>query len=202
MSRILKILGVLALALLVLAVPGADPVVPAAPERGVDFTWDQDAYWTSLEQQFVATRGQGCAAVEPGGREELLAVRQMLGRLTAEELPPDAVVFDSVEQRFFELAPLVAACAELAEPYASLQMFLRDVIKDQSRHWAMSSPAARERAYRLLYGSRLAVKIIKNLECSELADRQYQGDKQHDAGKKGAGDKSQLFWISPSGINT
>lgn len=160
MSRILKILGVLALALLLLAVPGADPVVPAAPERGVDFTWDQDGYWTSLEQQFVATRGQGCEAVEPGGSEELLAVRQMLGRLTAEELPPDAVVFDSIEQRFFELAPRVAACAELAEPYASLQMFLRDVIKDQSRHWAMSSPAARERAYRLLYGSRLAVEEV------------------------------------------
>lgn len=160
MRRIVKILGVLALALLLLAVPGADPVVPAAPERGVDFTWDQDGYWTSLEQRFVATRGQGCEAVEPGGSQELTAMRQALGRLTPEELSPDAVVFDSIETRFFDLAPLVATCGDLAEGYASLQMFLRDVIKDQSRHWDMSSPAARQRAYRLLYGSRLAVEEV------------------------------------------
>lgn len=91
--------------------------------------------------------------VEPGGSAELLAVRQALGRLTDSELPPDAMVFDAIEARFFELAPLAAACGDLAEGYASLQMFLRDVIKDQSRHWDMGRAAARERSYRLLYGS-------------------------------------------------
>jgi hypothetical protein len=160
MSRILKVLGVLALALLLLAVPGADPVVPEAPERGVDFTWSQDAYWQELEQRFTVARDRGCEAVEPGGSAELLAVRQALGGLTDSALPPHAVVFDSIETRFFELAPLAAACGDLAEGYASLQMFLRDVIKDQSRHWDMSSAAARERAYRLLYGSRLAVEEV------------------------------------------
>ncbi len=160
MSRVLKILGVLALALLLLSVPGGEPVVPKAPERGVDFAWSQDAYWEELEQRFTAARGRGCEAVEPGGSAELLALRRALGGLTASELPPDAVVFDSIETRFFELAPLVAACGDLAARYAGLQMFLRDVIKDQSRHWDMSSAAARERAYRLLYGSRLAVEEV------------------------------------------
>lgn len=160
MSRILKVLGVLALALLLLAMPGRDPEVPPAPERGVEFAWSQDAYWEELAQRFMAARGRGCDAVEAGGSAELLAVRRALGGLTASRLPPDAVVFDSIETRFFELAPLVAACGELAEGYASLQVFLRDVIKDQSRHWDMASAPARQRAYRLLYGSRLAVEEV------------------------------------------
>lgn len=50
MTRILKVFGVLAVALLLLAVPGADPVVSEAPERGVDFAWSQDTDWEELEQ--------------------------------------------------------------------------------------------------------------------------------------------------------
>ncbi len=143
-----------------LAIPAPEPALPPTPERGISFAWNRDAYWSELEQQFVAVRGQGCATVAPQGESELLEVWRHLGRLTDGQHPPGAVVFDSIEHRFFGLGPLVAACGDLAPGYASLQGFLRDVVKDQSRHWDMTSTAARERIYRMLYGSRLALEEV------------------------------------------
>lgn len=158
--KLLKVLAVAAAALLLLAVPGPGPGVPAAPERGMAFAWDRDAYWARLEAEFVALREADCAAVSAEGLREMRSLHERLELLAAEPLPPEAGAFDQLEAEYFELAPRAAACAELAPAYLELQGRLREAVKARSRQWDVTSAPARERLYRLLYGSRLAAEEV------------------------------------------
>lgn len=160
MTRLLRVLLVLLGALLLLAVPGPTPPVPEAPTRGGAFVWNQDAYWQALEARYDAVRLDGCGAVQPAARAELEALAGHLEELATESLAPEAPAFDSLERRFFDLAPAVTLCADLIAAYAALQGNLRETIKRQSRGWDMAAANARERLYRLLYGSRLAVEEV------------------------------------------
>src|SRR5881296_1256971 len=47
---------------LLLAIPGAEPFVAPAPERGRGFAWNQDTLWRSLETTYVHTGLAGCRA--------------------------------------------------------------------------------------------------------------------------------------------
>src|SRR5947208_15890174 len=64
----------------------------------------------------------------------------------------DAVALDSLEARFFALAPLVAACPRHLRDYVRLSGRLREAIKWQSRGWDVASAGARARLYRSLDG--------------------------------------------------
>ena len=56
--------GAAAALFLLLAIP-VPPRWPApAPGGGAAFVWDRDAYWSTLEQQFLSARATECAAVE------------------------------------------------------------------------------------------------------------------------------------------
>src|SRR5204863_297973 len=73
-------------------------------------------------------------------------------------MPSDAAALDSVERRFFALAPLVAACPRYLRDYVRLSGRLREAIKWQSRRWDVAGDGARVRLYRSLYGFRGAVE--------------------------------------------
>src|SRR6266550_257352 len=126
---------------LLLAIPGAEPFVAPAPERGRGFAWNQDTLWRSLETTYVET---GLAVTAE--------------RLERAPMPSDAAALDSVERRFFALAPLVAACPRYLRDYVRLSGRLREAIKWQSRRWDVAGDGARVRLYRSLYGFRGAVE--------------------------------------------
>src|SRR5439155_510437 len=79
-------------------------------------------------------------------------------RLGRAPVPSDAAALDSVERRFFALAPLVAACPRYLRDYVRLSGRLREAIKWQSRRWDVAGDGARVRLYRSLYGFRGAVE--------------------------------------------
>ena len=87
-------------------------------------------------------------------------MRRTADRLSRTPIDPTSTALDSLEQGFFELGPLVAACPRGLESYVLLSGRLRDEIKWQSRHWDVSSEDARARLYRSLYGFRAAVEEV------------------------------------------
>jgi hypothetical protein len=82
----------------------------------------------------------------------------LLDTLTNTVVMPADPRLDTLEGAFFALAPVVAACPARLREYVTLSGRLRDVIKDQSRHWDANDLPSRQRHYRLLYGSRAAVE--------------------------------------------
>jgi len=146
--------------LLVLSVPGPEPPVAPAPPRGGGFAWNQDVYWRSLETTYVHARAAGCETAVPAAARELSALNAWADLLLRTRLAPDAVALDTLERRFFRLAPLVAACPRDLRAYVRLSGRLRDAVKWQSRRWDVAAQAARARLYRSLYGFRGAVEEV------------------------------------------
>lgn len=156
--RFVAVFATLALVLL-LTLPGPEPPVAPAPPRGGGFAWNQDAFWRSLDTTYVHARG-GCETAAPSAARELTALNTSADRLLRSPVAPDAAVLDTLERRFFRLAPLVAACPRDLRAYVQLSGRLRDAIKWQSRRWDVAGEAARARLYRSLYGFRGAVEEV------------------------------------------
>src|SRR3989442_836403 len=160
MKTLPAVAGSLVGLLAVLSLPGPEPPVAPAPARGHGFAWNQDAFWRSLEKTYGDARAVGCRAADPVAARELSALGSTADRLLGTPLDPGAAVLDSVERRFFTLAPLFAACPRHLGEYVRLSGLLRGAIKWQSRRWDVAGDAARARLYRSLYGLRGAVEDV------------------------------------------
>lgn len=151
--------GIVVTLFLLLAIPAAEPAIPAATSTGRPFLWNQDSLWHSLERGFLAARAAGCAdsATVNGDLAELDG---LIATVRTAPLPPTAPILDSLERRYFALAPHAAACANLLERYVASYSAMRNAIKSQSRGWDVNAPEARDRLYRALYGGRAAVEEV------------------------------------------
>src|SRR5437870_12760656 len=157
MKTLPAVAGSLVGLLAVLSLPGPEPPVAPAPARGHGFAWNQDAFWRSLEKTYGDARAVGCRAADPVVVRALSALGSTADRLLGTLLDPGAAVLDSVERRFFTLAPLVAACPRHLGDYVRLSGRLREAIKWQSRRWDVAGDAARARLSLPLWGSRRGV---------------------------------------------
>lgn len=147
-------------AFLLLAIPLPEPAPPVASSTTRAFAWDRDAFWHGLESRFAEARNAGCAAVDSTAAREAAEVARWIEALDARPVEPADPMLDSLETGFFTLAPLVAVCPDRLPAYASAQLALRARVKAQSRHWDLADRLAKERLYRLLYGSRAAVEEV------------------------------------------
>ena len=141
-----------------LAVPGPEAPIAAAPQGAQSFAWNRDAYWNDLQARFESIDGADCSETDAPLMREMTALDAALAQLGISQLGPDSPVLDSLENRFFGIAPMVAACPARLPDYARLQTALRESIKEQSRGWDMSSAPGRTRIYQSLYGSRAALE--------------------------------------------
>jgi hypothetical protein len=73
-------------------------------------------------------------------------------------LSPADPLLAELETNLFQLAPLVAACPDALPNSVQLATRLRIEVKRQSQRWNLNAPEAREKIYRLLYGSRAALE--------------------------------------------
>jgi len=149
----------LAAVYLLLSIPNSAPPVNFTGNKQ-PFIWNRDEYWNALEERFKAARDSGCVQLAPRIEKELFQSHQLLAQLAADTLAPDHSAFDEIEKIFFELGPNIAACPQRLPEYIQLQTRLRKLVKEQSQHWEMNSPPARDRIYRLLYGSRAALEEV------------------------------------------
>lgn len=143
--------------LLLIPFPSASP--PRAPDVR-SFLWNQDAYWSYLESKFLDARAMDAAMQSRIIDSHLADISALLDSCDSREFEPASSLFDTLETAVFESAPVVAAKPDRLPDYVQLQTRLRSVIKSQSRSWDMSAADVRNRLYRLLYGSRIAVEEI------------------------------------------
>ena len=153
--RILRGAIGLAVAWGVLSIPECPPEVPQGP-GGVPFVWDQDALWSRLEALVDRTRVEGCppdVLARIGGLDEVVSTVER-------DLPgPDDPRWAELETGMFESAALVAACGEGLPQLLALRGRLRHAAKQASQGWPVDR-SARDRLYRLLYGTRAAVEEV------------------------------------------
>jgi len=154
--RVLLAIGALYLLLLI---PDSAPPVNFTGNKQ-PFIWNRDEYWNALEERFQTARDSGCARLSPRIEKELFQSHLLLSQLASDTLAPDHSAFNELEKIFFELGPPIAACPKKLPEYIQLQTRLRKLVKEQSQHWEMNSPSARDRIYRLLYGSRAALEEV------------------------------------------
>jgi hypothetical protein len=144
---------------LLLLIPDSAPTVNFTGNKE-PFVWNHDEYWNALEERFKAARDSGCAQLAPRIEKELFQSHHLLSQLAVDTLAPNDSAFYEIEKIFFELGPNIAACPQKLPEYIRLQTRLRKLVKEQSQHWEMNSPSARDRIYRLLYGSRAALEEV------------------------------------------
>ncbi len=150
--------GTPAVLLALLSIPSAAPLPPPS-SPATPFAWQRDSLWHRLEATFVAARDAGCG--DPGALDlAFRGVARDIDAVGAGPLDPGAPVLDRVELRYMVLGALVAACPGRLDDYAALQVALRGAVKEQARHWDLESSSARDRLYRLLYGSRAALEEV------------------------------------------
>jgi len=159
-SWIQRGLGLAAAGFLLLAIPGPEPEVAPAPASGAPFIWGADSLWQRLDHQFVQATSAGCGTTLPLAEGELASLTTALADRPEGSLAPVDPFLDSLELRFFELAPAVAACPAALPGYVALQQRLRHWVKEQSQGWDLGTGTARRRLYRLLYGSRAALEEV------------------------------------------
>ena len=143
-----------------LAIPARDSAPAPAPERGAAFTWNRDAQWRSLEEDYTRVRSEDCRRTLSRSSQAFATLGATLGAIATGSVDADAPILDSLESGFFALAPGVAACPADLPRYVDVYERMREVVKWQSRHWDLQTVAARRRLYRALYGGRAAVEEV------------------------------------------
>lgn len=158
--RLLVALPVSLIALyLLLLIPGGTPPMPDTGEKE-PFVWNQDEYWSSLEDRFKELRSHDCAALGLPISSRFSRVDSLLAHVRNDTLAPGSPLFSQIEDEFFNLAVLLAACPDRLADYITTFSNLRTSLKSQSIRWHMSSRPARDCLYRLLYGGRTAVEEV------------------------------------------
>jgi hypothetical protein len=155
----LRCLTALAVIYVLLLVPDRRRHVPPGAGKS-PFAWNRDAFWSGLEQQFAAARAAGCDQL--GGQLEtrFAEAQSLLLTLDDRKLAPESAEFDRLETNLFELAPLVAVCPGRLSDYTALVSRVRTSVKRQSEQWDLRSAPARERLYRVLFGTRMAIEEV------------------------------------------
>jgi len=143
----------------ILLVP--DPSAPE-PETGVKepFLWNRDDYFSLLESRFLEARSIGPETLTIRIDRRFSEVENSIKTLWRRSFDPSDAIFDTIETRLFEMAPLIAADHARLHDFIMVCMAARTAVKEQSRQWDMNSREARHRIYRLLYGGRAAVEEV------------------------------------------
>jgi hypothetical protein len=158
-GRIFAGVGTAAVAGLVAALfwPPAPPeVAPPADPR--PFVWGQGSLFRRLEADFDRARRRPCAEVDLDAR--LAAFEEGVDGLASGPVAPDDPRLSALEERLFAAAPLVGACPARLGDFVRLAARMRWHLKARSRDWDLDDRAARDRLYRLLYGSRAAIEEL------------------------------------------
>ena len=157
--RVVTACGAVIALYVLLLTPDRAPAPLDNPKRQ-PFAWNQDSRWDALERRFNDARALGCARISgPTGRA-LRRGQSFVSAIITRRRGAAAFVYDSIEENLFELGTMVGACRERLPDYIRLVTETRAAVKHQSEFWDVDAPAAKDRLYRLLYGSRAALEEV------------------------------------------
>ena len=159
MKKIVTFLLVLAGLYLLLLIPIQNTNEPQKASE-IPFVWDQDTLWASLETNFLKAKGMSSKTLDSIVQAMAFEADSILNANTGVTNRPKDGFYVSIEQRFFQIAPLIAAQQNKSDWHIRFYNQVRKKIKHDSRFWDMNSADARNTAYRILYGIRATVEEI------------------------------------------
>lgn len=124
------------------------------------FTWDQDSLWKSLENSF-----QKAKSLPPITLDSLVEKMSEDADIFLEKYQdtiygPNHKIYDLIENKFFSIAPFIAAQEKKSDWYIRYYNAVRQKLKSDSQYWDMSTLSARNTSYKMLYGMRATVEEI------------------------------------------
>lgn len=156
---ILSSVSIILILYLTLLIPG--PKSPTIPAGETDpFVWNQDEYWSYLESLFLEAKKTDSEHLGANITDKFSRIEALLDSCRSESIEPSSPILSELELEVFQLAPPVAAQPAHLPELIRLHKELRETLKDRSRSWDISSSLARDRLYRLLYGTRTAVEEV------------------------------------------
>ena len=155
----IKILTLIVILYVLLLTPDFEKEVNQVTDKSA-FVWNSDQYWSELETRFVGARQFGCDSLSNAINSGLNEFDSLTELLQSENISPDAFLFHSIEQKIFDLSVLIGACPDSLVSFIESYGNLRTAIKIQSIKWDADDQIARDRIYRIIYGSRTAIEEI------------------------------------------
>jgi hypothetical protein len=190
----LKALTVIVVLYAVLLIPDPEPVVPPEDLQGGTkkaFAWNQDAFWTKIENQFVEARAAGCVAMERRLDSLMDSGNSVLKRLQHNEVGFADPSVRQLENSLFMIGAIVPACPDRVSQFTRFVEESRQTMKRQSEGWDVNTMEAREALYRVLYGGRGAVEEVL---------LQFPADSTRDPLSRGTDEPSETPWAIILGV--
>ncbi|MCX2718453.1 YiiX/YebB-like N1pC/P60 family cysteine hydrolase [Lentiprolixibacter aurantiacus] len=160
MKKLLKIILLLTGVYLLLMIPLPQKERELQKASKSAFLWDQDALWNQLERAFLEGRKMPAAVLDSLVLEMTQEMDSLLLANNGDAITPGDVFYPTIENKFFQVAPLIAAQQNRTGWYINFYNQLREKLKEDTVHWDINTPAARQMSYRILYGIRAAVEEI------------------------------------------
>jgi len=141
------------------------------------FTWNQDSLWKSLELTFKEAKDLSRIKLDSLVYKMSGDADLFLTKYRDTIYGPDNKIYDSIESKFFSVAPLIAAQEKKSDWYIRYYNSLRQKLKMDSQYWDMSTLIARNTSYKMLYGMRAAVEeILLQSNTDEFVSTMYVTD--------------------------
>ena len=126
----------------------------------IPFIWDQDKLWNNLEMTFKEAKNMPPPKLNALVNQLTLDADSLLTIYEDSTRGTEDNLYQSIENSFFQIAPLIAAQNNKSDWYIGYYNRVRKKMKSDSRFWDMNDAKARITSYRLLYGMRAAVEEI------------------------------------------
>jgi len=124
------------------------------------FIWKQDSLWKSLERTFNLAKDLSSTELDSLVSQMSKDANMLLVKLNDSVYGPENEIYNSIEAKFFGIAPLIAAQEKKSNWYIDYYNSVRRKLKMDSQYWDMSTLSARNTSYKILYGMRAAVEEI------------------------------------------
>ena len=160
MKKIYLIVKILVVFYVLLLIPLPQPKNELHVVSKTPFTWNQDSLWKSLENTFQKAKHLPAKKLDSIVEKICGDANLLLAKYKDTIYGPDNKIYDSIETKFFSVAPLIAAQEKKSDWYINYYNSVREKLKMDSDHWDMSGLNARNTSYKMLYGMRATVEEI------------------------------------------
>ncbi len=160
MKKFLKFLLAIIVLYLVLLIPFPGNQAELQKPSQDPFVWGQDKLWDQLELIYKNAKKMPLEDLDSIVMVMTNTADSLFNENEGKIQMPDETFYPSIEKRFFEIAPLIAAQKNKSDWYIRFYNQVRKKLKNDSRFWDMNKDASRNLAYRILYGMRATVEEI------------------------------------------
>ena len=160
MKKFLKFILLIIVLYLILLIPFPQNQIEIQKPSQDPFIWGQDKLWNQLEISFNNAKEIPPEELDSIVNNMTIETDSIFNVNEDKILNPEDPFYPSIEKRFFQIAPLIAAQKVKSDWYVRFYNQVRKKIKYDSRFWDLDNELTRNLTYRILYGMRATVEEI------------------------------------------